>query len=653
MPKAGYFHHRKLELRLLIVFVLITLILIYLGWQALGNNRAATAAQERVIQINEQLRTLNRFLVAMFKTETGQRGYLLTENTAYLEPYEHGQKEVELELARLKAQLGAGVMPRFFENIETLKVDKLSELEETISLINQGRRDEALALVQTDLGKQKMDQIRAEVGAVLEEKRGEVGELSRLATERERRAQWSLYTLYTAVGLFIIFAYVLVIRELYEKRRLKLRIEQSDNLDSVSQLMSRNNFIKSAALALKHAHREKNRAAVLWVDLNNFKMVNEKYGYEAGDAVLKEFAGRLEKAIRQEDRACRFWDDKFAVLVPRVEEITELEVLVQRIIQSLVPPLAPFMREHYLGASIGIALYPDDAEVPDTLVYYSEVAAQKAKQEGRRSYRFYEDSITLSVKRVEQIRQGLPLAVAGQEFMLHFQPQVDVHSSEIVGVEALIRWHHVGLGDVNPEEFIPYAEKLGLIIPMGAWLLQQGCKHVRRWHAAGHQWRLAINVSPIELIEGHYTEMVMRVLSEEGLAPDYLEVEVTERTLLDNTAMAELAKLKQHGVLISLDDFGTGYSSLSYLAQFHVDYLKIDQIFIRGLTHRKTDVTLVNSMISMSKELGIGVIAEGVETQEQLDYLRMKGCDIVQGYLHYPPMHPDEVEARLLRPGVS
>jgi len=219
---------------------------------------------------------------------------------------------------------------------------------------------------------------------------------------------------------------------------------------------------------------------VLWIDLRNFKLINERYGYAAGDAVLKEFANRLTNAIRQDDQACRFWDDKFAVLVPRVEEVNELEVLVDRILQSLIPPLASFIREQYLGASIGIALYPDDAEVLEQLVQYSENASAKAKAEGRRSYRFYEENITLSVKRIEQIRHGLPLAVADQEFSLNFQPQMDVQTGEVVGVEALLRWRHAELGDIRPEEFIPYSEKLGLIIPMGAWVLRESCMRLAR-----------------------------------------------------------------------------------------------------------------------------------------------------------------------------
>jgi len=638
-----------LELKLIIVFVLVSLILLFLGWQALSNNQAAVAAQARVIHINEQLRILNRYLIALFETETGQRGYLLTENLAYLEPYALGRQEIEDISQRFKSLLNDEVEPEFYERLDSLKADKLHELEETIALVRQGRRTEALSLVQSGHGKHKMDQIRAQITPLLESKRAEVSELSRLAAERAHHARWSLYSLFSAVLLFIIFAYVLVIRELSEKRRLRLRIEQSGNTDPLTQLMSRSNFLEVAALALKHAQREKVRTAVLWIDLKHFKLVNERYGFQSGDVVLKEFGNRLSKAIRQDDQACRFWDDKFAVLVPKVEEVAELEVLVDRIIQSLIPPLAPFMREQYLGASIGIALYPDDAEILDQLIQYAEIAADKAKTEGRRSYRFYEDSVSLSVKRIEHIRHRLPIAVAGQEFMLHFQPQVDLATGVVVGVEALIRWHHDELGDIRPEEFIPYSEKLGLIVPIGAWVLREGCKHLSRWHAAGYKWRIAMNVSPIELVATDYTETVMRILDDAGLDPAYLEIEVTERTLLDESAMAELGKLKQRGILISLDDFGTGYSSLSYLAQFPVDYLKIDQSFIRGLPDRKTDATLVNSMISMSKELGIGVIAEGVETPAQLDYLKQKGCDIVQGYIYYAPMHPDEIGRQLIK----
>lgn len=648
MHKAGYFYHRPLELRLILVFVVITLILLFLGWQALNNNQAAVAAQSRVIRINEQLRLLNRFMMAMFNTETGQRGYLLTENPAYLQPYQLGIEEVEAMSRLLAVELGNDVEPGYYDKLDTLKTEKLRELETTIRLVQQGRRYDALNIVQSDMGKRKMDQIRAMVDPLLETKRKEVEALSSLAQQRKRNAEWSLYTLFTAVLIFIVAAYVLVIRELSEKRRLRLRIQQSSNFDMVTNLMSRSSFFEMVTLALKQAQREKVRAGMLWIDLSNFKLVNERYGYEAGDAVLKEFSRRLVEVIRHEDQASRFWDDKFAVLITRVEEITELEALVQRILQSLIPPLAPFMREQYLGASIGIALYPDDAEVPGLLIHHAEVASSKAKEEGRRSYRFYDETISLSVQRIEEIRNSLPLAAARQEFTLHFQPQVELKSGRVVALEALIRWHHHELGEISPEEFIPYAEKLGLIVPIGAWVIQEGCKHITQWRAAGYDWRLTLNVSPIELIEGHYADMVFRVLEKSQLEPADLEIEVTERTLLNEMAMAELEKLKSRSVKISLDDFGTGYSSLSYLAQFPVDYLKIDQTFIRGLPHSKTDVTLVNSMISMSRELGIGVIAEGVETQAQLDYLQMKGCDIVQGYIHYPPLKPSEIERQLI-----
>ncbi|HYG32699.1 MAG TPA: CHASE3 domain-containing protein [Methylophilaceae bacterium] len=244
MRKAGYFYNRKLELRLIVVFVLISLILLFLGWQALTNNQAAVTAQSRVIHINEQLRILNRYLIALFETETGQRGYLLTENLAYLEPYALGRREIEDISQRLKSLLGEEVEPEFYQKLDSLKADKLLELEATIALVKEGRRTEALSLVQSDHGKQKMDQIRAQITPILESKRAEVAELSRLAAERAHHARWSLYSLISAVLLFIVFAYALVIRELSEKKRLKQRIEQSGNTDVLTQLMSRGSFLE-------------------------------------------------------------------------------------------------------------------------------------------------------------------------------------------------------------------------------------------------------------------------------------------------------------------------------------------------------------------------------------------------------------------------
>ncbi|WP_150048424.1 MULTISPECIES: bifunctional diguanylate cyclase/phosphodiesterase [Methylomonas] len=430
------------------------------------------------------------------------------------------------------------------------------------------------------------------------------------------------------------------------------RINYLANYDPLTGLPNRVQLDNRSQYAIKLAQRNREKLAVMFLDLDHFKTINDTLGHSIGDALLVELANRLLAVLRAEDTATRLGGDEFILLLPDIETIGA-KILAQTLLTTLSEPYRIEQYDLTLTVSIGIALYPEDGKDFETLAKNADSAMYCAKREGRQSYRFFsaemEARSSRNLKLVNALRRGLE----NQEFRLCYQPQVDMRDGRIIGVEALLRWDSAELGPVSPAEFIPIAEDSGLILPIGAWVLQTALRQIKIWLDQGYApMTMAVNLSALQFGQANLPELVENLLSDIGLAPAFLELELTEGVAMQNpqTAIAMLGSLHDLGVRLSIDDFGTGYSSLSYLKQFKIYKLKIDRSFVRDIGSDAEDRAIVNAIINMAKSLGLKTIAEGVETTEQHTYLREQGCDEMQGYLFSKPLPADQLQLLLQTP---
>jgi diguanylate cyclase (GGDEF)-like protein len=396
--------------------------------------------------------------------------------------------------------------------------------------------------------------------------------------------------------------------------------------------------------------REYNKTlALLFIDLDGFKQVNDTFGYKQGDSVLDTVANRLTTLLSNKAEVFRLAGDEFTVLI---NDTTKEEV--QNILQAIIDSFSDkiYIDEYDLSItpSIGICLYPDYAENKEELIENADIAMYTAKEEGKNTYCFFESELKQVTNREMILSKSLRKAIARNEFILHYQPQIDINTGNLKGVEALIRWEHTKLGPISPAEFIPLAEERGLIIPISEWVVYEACKQNKQWQDAGlPKVCVAVNISPLHLSRHDFTHFIAEVLHQTGLDPQYLELEVTEGiTLKVDDGVSTLNKLKEIGVKIAIDDFGTGYSSLKYIQKLPISALKIDQSFIKDINSNKNHQEITNSIIVMATSLNIDVTAEGIETREQLDYLKRMNCKFAQGYLISRPLPAHGVEKFLV-----
>ena len=397
--------------------------------------------------------------------------------------------------------------------------------------------------------------------------------------------------------------------------------------------------------AIAFAGRAKSKVALIFLDLDNFKTINDSLGHSVGDALLKAIASRLRECVRDTDTISRQGGDEFLIVLPELPDAEAIAPLMVKLMERLQQPFDAEGHELTTSVSIGIAIYPDDGENFDTLLKKADMAMYRAKDAGRNTYRFFDEQ--MNTEAVEQLamRNGLRKALEQGEFLLHYQPQIDLDSGRVIGAEALVRWQHPELGMVPPGRFIPIAEESGLIVPLGEWVLHEACLQTMRWQKSGlTDLVVAVNLSAVQFKRGDVEQTVVNALEASGLDPALLELELTESILIRNTEtiLDTVKRLKLLGVKLSIDDFGTGYSSLSYLKRFAVDKLKIDQSFIRDLATDPDDAAIVRAIIQMARSLGLKTIAEGVEEEGILDRLRVFRCDEAQGYHFAKPMPADE-----------
>lgn len=421
--------------------------------------------------------------------------------------------------------------------------------------------------------------------------------------------------------------------------------------DALTGLYNRAYFSQRMQVVMEQAVTDDRQVAVLFLDLDGFKKVNDTAGHEAGDHLLRIVAQRLSTCVRQGDTLARLGGDEFVVLLDNVRSLAEAERLAKRIVESIAQPFSTSGTEYYLGASIGIAVYPEHGSDAATLLRCADAAMYNAKQNGRNQHRVYTARLSQRAQRRFQLEYHLRRALAAEELSLRFQPIVDATSMEIVGAEVLLRWHSTELGEVSPAEFIPVAEDAGLIHEIGEWVLAKACRQAAHWRATCMpDFFVAVNLSPRQFGEG-LVPTISRCLAEAGLPASALEMEITEGLLMRDTAavMPMLDAITALGIRISIDDFGTGYSSLSYLQRFPIDNLKVDRSFVSGIPRHRDSVVISRAVVAMAASLDMTVTAEGVETLEQAEFLQAAGCDKLQGFLFGPPMTAAAYEARLRR----
>jgi len=440
--------------------------------------------------------------------------------------------------------------------------------------------------------------------------------------------------------------FITIQEDITARKESEMRIEYLAHHDALTGLANRNIFQDYLTRALEQARRRRRMLALLILDLDRFKIVNDSLGHDAGDLLLKIVADRLRSCVRGTDLVARLGGDEFAIVQAEPDGTEGAASLARRVLDVLARPVVLAEREVHTTASIGIMLFPADDTGTEQFAKNADLAMYRAKSEGGNNFQFYSDWMNAGVQERLNLENALRAALAGQEFVLHYQPQVDLGTGRITDVEALVRWHHPERGLVMPSQFIPIAEDSGLIVPLGRWVLRQACAHCRAWRDAGlPSLRVHVNVSVAQFRRDDVISTVSEVLAENGLSPDGLGLEVTESLLAsDLPATAEtLRRLRRLGIQLSLDDFGTGYSSLSYLRRFPFDRLKVDKTFVRGLMTDLNDEAIVRAIIGMGHALGMRVVAEGVETAEQRRSLAAEGCDAIQGYLISHPLPAEQI----------
>lgn len=437
-----------------------------------------------------------------------------------------------------------------------------------------------------------------------------------------------------------------------ERLRAEDRVAYLANHDVLTGLPNRALVNDRLGVALAMARRNRNTLAVLTVDLDRFKNFNDTMGHQAGDRLLKGVAARLTGLPRQDDTVSRTGDDEFTLIFQQISQGEDAARVAEKILDAIAQPFEIEGHEFHLSASIGIALYPNDGQDAQTLLKNAESAMYRATESGGNCYQFYTPTMNARALERLSLEKKLRCAVERGEFLIHYQPRVNIRSWKVASLEALVRWRDPEIGLVPPAQFIPLAEETRLIMPIGEWVLRTACRQLVNWHQAGLPVnKVSVNLSARQFQQRDLVEMVARVLDEARLSPERLELEITETLAMQDVdyTIQKLSRLKDMGIEISIDDFGTGYSSLSYLKRFPIDTLKVDKSFVADVTTDPGNAAIVSAIIGLARNLGLKVVAEGVETEHQLEFLRSQDCDEMQGYLFSRPVPAEDCAALLAR----
>ena len=456
-----------------------------------------------------------------------------------------------------------------------------------------------------------------------------------------------------------------IVRDITERKTAEAKIYNLAYYDELTELPNRELFSQSLERTIAVAKKDDEKFAVLFVDLDRFKRINDTLGHTIGDELLKDVANRLAKCTRSTDsvahldptasgniKLARLGGDEFVIKLYGVDTEESVSIVAARIIDALTPPFTCAGHQFVVTPSIGIALYPQDGKSGEELLMNADSAMYRAKAVGRNNYKFYSETMrTKSLHRLD-LENLIRTAIEEEQFELYFQPKVDAKTFRLVGAEALLRWHHPERGPIGPDEFIPIAEETGLIVPIGQWVINEACKHVKVWSTSPvGAVPVSVNISSHQFRDNGLVQDVLGAVAAAGIETKNLELEITESVLLQDVdkTLIELKSLKEAGISLSIDDFGTGYSSLSYLKRFPIDTIKIDRSFVKDLHKDTDDAAICAAILAMSQQLGLNVVAEGVETREQLEFLQRHGCNHIQGYICSKPLPADEFFALLVK----
>ena len=448
-------------------------------------------------------------------------------------------------------------------------------------------------------------------------------------------------------------ALCLMLHDITERRRFEQELLHQATHDSLTGLPNRSLLVDRLNQAAELARRGGKKVALLMFDLDNFKVVNDTLGHTTGDELLRHVANRVGSFVRSCDTLARLGGDEFVILLTDIRRMDDVVTAAENIRSILALPFVLGEREIFLTASIGIALYPDDGDSLEVLIKKADTAMYHIKEHGRNSFQFFAEEMNQKVNARLAIETGLRRALEKEELLLHYQPRLDLATGDVTGMEALVRWDSPELGLVSPADFIPIAEDAGLIVEIGEWVLSTACRQTLAWHRAGYdQLRISVNISARQFVRPDFVERVVNLIDESGLAPRFVELELTESSLTHNMdeTIRIMRQLQALGITISIDDFGTGYSSLNYLKRFPVNVLKIDKTFVDDMSKCAEDAAIVATIIAMSHHMHMRVVAEGVETAEQVRMLRKQGCEEIQGYFFSRPLPVDKFTLFLAHP---
>jgi len=446
--------------------------------------------------------------------------------------------------------------------------------------------------------------------------------------------------------------YVSTGHDITERMQTQEQLRFLAHHDALTELPNRTLLLDRLKQALARVRRGNRRLAVLFLDIDRFKTINDTLGHDIGDHLLQDLSQRLRSCLRDGDTVARFGGDEFVVLLDDLGNVTDITGIAQKILEVLKPPFIVGEATLHVTASIGVSMFPSDGEDSGTLLKNADTAMYRAKDLGRNTYQFY--SADMSARAFERLtlENSLRHALEREQFVLYYQPQVDVRSGQVVGAEALLRWRHVEFGLVAPAEFVPLLEETGLIMPVGEWVFRRACAQLKKWHEAGHHdLRVSLNLSSRQFSDRHLGTTIKQIMEETGVRPECIELEITESLIMQHTrtTMDILETLNRTGVRVGLDDFGTGYSSLAYLRRFPLDSLKIDRSFVLDIPKDPDDMAITQAIIMMGRSLKLDLVAEGVETVEQRDFLLGQGCPVMQGHLFGHPMAAEDFEALLAK----
>ncbi len=446
------------------------------------------------------------------------------------------------------------------------------------------------------------------------------------------------------------------VRDLTERKRAEQEIEYQAYHDALTGLANRRLFQEHLTLAVALAQRKQGLLAVLFLDLDHFKVVNDSLGHTIGDTLLKVVAMRLKAHVREGDVIARVGGDEFTVVLQELKKKEDIPAIAQKVLRAIADPIDVDGHHLYVTTSIGIAVYPEDGADAETLLKNADNAMYRAKSDGRNTYEMSTEEMSRTMQERLTLESGLHQAMERSEFEVYYQPQIDIHSMKIVGMEALLRWRHPEKGIMTPGSFLSVAEERGFIVLIGDWVLRTACMQAKMFRDAGYpEFRVAVNLSPRQFREATMVDSIESALRLSGLDPHCLELEITESVAMENVDLTvkQLSRLRRTGISIAIDDFGMGHSSLSYLKRFPIDALKIDRNFVEDLPERHEDAAIVRSVIELAQGLNLRVVAEGVETKPQLDFLRAQNCREVQGFYFGFPVPPIEFQKLLTVEGPS